>query len=124
MNSSKEITTVLREILEDAGYSTCTMFTYEFKEDHAFFDEFIKSNQPNVIVYDIALPYTENYNLFKKLYARPLVKKIPFVLTTTNKSALESLVGKTKTHELVGKPYDLEEILQSIKEAYAKNKES
>jgi hypothetical protein len=39
------------------------------------------------------------------------------VLTTTNKKRLEELVGATDAFEIVGKPYDLEMIVQAVKTA-------
>lgn len=118
MNTSKEITEMLSHVLQDAGYRTCTTYTYLFKGEEEEFDEYIEANDPDIILYDIAPPYRENYFLFEALYARKSANKIPFILTTTNKNALESFVGKTQTHELIGKPFDLQEILDSIKKAY------
>jgi hypothetical protein len=39
------------------------------------------------------------------------------VLTTTNKKRLEELVGATDAFEIVGKPYDLEQIVNAVKVA-------
>jgi len=39
------------------------------------------------------------------------------LLTTTNKRVLESLVGPTDAIEIVGKPYDLDRIVTSVKSA-------
>jgi len=118
MNTSKEITDMLTEVLTDAGYTTISTFTYVFKDDQKMFDEYVKVNAPDVIVYDVAPPYRENYFFFEELYDHPIVKKIPFILTTTNKKALESFVGNTATIELIGKPFDLQEIIDAIKRAY------
>jgi hypothetical protein len=39
------------------------------------------------------------------------------VLTTVNKAALDLLVGPTPAFELVGRPYDLDHILQAVHRA-------
>lgn len=114
MNTSKEITQMLEEIIEDAGHTTCSIFTYEFKNQEEEFDAYVNQHKPDVILYDIAPPYKENYLLFIRLSERKHAKGIPFVLTTTNKEALETIVGSTPTHELIGKPYDLQEIIDAI----------
>jgi DNA-binding response OmpR family regulator len=115
MNTSKEITQMLQELLRIEGFSTCTLFTYELKNNEVYFDEYVKVNRPDVILYDIAIPYEENYFLFKHISSRKSAKKIPFVLTTTNKRVLDKLVGKTEAFEVIGKPYDLKEITDAIK---------
>jgi len=122
INTSREIVEVLQELFESEGYKTCGTFTYLYKGNESHFDNFIDQNKPDVIVYDIALPYESNYKLFKKLSEKMKEKKIPFVLTSTNKAALESIVGKTKTYELVGKPYDMQEILDAVRRSLKEKK--
>ena len=120
MNTSKEITDMLCEVLGDEGFETISTFTYAFKDNQSLFDEYVKVNKPDVIVYDIAPPYRENYFFFEQLYSRASAKSVPFVLTTTNKDALESFVGNTVTLELIGKPYDLQEIIDAVEKAFTK----
>jgi hypothetical protein len=43
------------------------------------------------------------------------------VLTTTNRTVLELLVGPTNSIELIGRPFDLETIVQGVKRALASN---
>jgi DNA-binding response OmpR family regulator len=123
INTSKEIVEVLQELFESEGYKTCGTFTYLYKGNESHFDEFIEQNKPDVIIYDIALPYKDNFELFKKLSEKMKENHIPFILTTTNKVALESIVGKTNTHELVGKPYDMQEIVDAVHRALKEKNE-
>ncbi len=117
LNTSKEITNVLAVVFREEGHETCESFTYLYRGDDKSFDKFIAECNPDVIIFDIAIPYEENYDLFKKLSQRDCVKHTPFILTTTNKAVLEKLVGKTSSHELVGKPYDLKQIVSAAERA-------
>jgi DNA-binding response OmpR family regulator len=120
MNSSQEITEILLETLRQEGITANAIFTHELKGKEERFDEFMLLNKPSVIIYDIALPYEENYKLFKRLIRRSSARGVAFVLTTTNKEALESLVGKTKAFEIIGKPFDLNILVNAVKSAYSK----
>lgn len=120
MNSSREITDVLSEVFKRAGFNTTDIFTYKFKNGDVDFEEFVENNKPNVIVYDIAIPYKDNYELFQSLLAKDVAKDIPFILTTTNKKALEEIVGETMAIEIVGKPFDMNHLVDIVKNASSK----
>lgn len=104
--------------MEAEGYQTNITFTYLLKENEQKIDEFITIHKSQIIIYDIALPYEENYELFNRLRRIKSIRGISFILITTNKSVLESLVGKNSAYEIVGKPYGLCEIINAARNAY------
>ena len=72
----------------------------------------IEAAAPDVIVFDVALPYEANWQIAMNLQADPRVR-VPFVLTTTNAIAVRRLIGRDLI-ELVGKPYDLDTLYDVI----------
>lgn len=121
LNTSLEVTTLLVEILQDEGYDASYAYIVEIKHRMIKLSELIKSSQPNLIIYDIALPYEENWNFFKKMRESSLLKDCKVILTTTNKHILESLVGPTDTLEIIGKPFDLDILLKLVKSKLKKS---
>jgi len=73
---------------------------------------FIERTAPDVVVFDVAVPYEVNWRVASDLQADPRVR-IPFVLTTTNATAVRRLIGRDLI-ELVGKPYDLDALYDVI----------
>ena len=76
---------------------------------------------PDVIIYDIALPYEENWTFFRLLQTSESLKAMQWVLTTTHRKRLMELVGEVgEVHEIVGKPYDLKQIVDAVKAALSR----
>jgi DNA-binding NarL/FixJ family response regulator len=77
----------------------------------------VHTHDPAVIIYDISIPYDKNWTFLRLLLDSESMHRRKVVLTTTNKKRLEELVGATDAFEIVGKPYDLEMIVQVVKTA-------
>lgn len=118
LNTSPDTVDLLRRALEQAGIVTVTAFTYEIRDGEVDFDSFIRQHNPDVIVYDIAPPYDANWKLFQHISGMASVVGRRFVVTTTNKVQVETLVGRDqRVYEVIGKPADLGLIVRAVKEA-------
>jgi DNA-binding NarL/FixJ family response regulator len=80
--------------------------------------DFVSEHEPDVIIYDVALPYEENWRFLRLLQTSEVLKDRKWVITTTHKQRLEELVGETgEVFEIVGKPYDVQQIMNAVKTA-------
>jgi DNA-binding NtrC family response regulator len=118
INSSEDTVDMLRTCLQQKGFtSVVTMHVDEIKRGQTDFIEFLTQHNPGVLVYDIAIPYEENWNFLNLLMSSEEMRGRRVVVTTTNKKVLESLVGETDAIEVHGKPYDLDQIAKSVEAA-------
>lgn len=120
INSSDDTVEMLRTCLQQEGFtSVVTGHVTDIKRGRTDFTEFLAQHDPQVLVYDISIPYKENWSFLRLLMGSEEMNGRRVVVTTTNKKVLESFVGKTDAIEIHGKPYDLQEIVQSVEAAAA-----
>lgn len=82
--------------------------------------DFVRRHRPDVIVFDVSFPYDHNWMRYREFRQADGVRDIPIVLTTTNTKALHDIVGATEALEIVGKPYDLDELATVVKRVLSK----
>jgi DNA-binding response OmpR family regulator len=116
MDSSADTLDLLRQYLEFHGFEVETCNLARLRSEGADVAEAIARARPDVVVFDIALPYEVNWALCASLREDPRVD-VPFVLTTTNRAAVERLTGARDVVEILGKPYDLEQFVHAVQAA-------
>jgi CheY-like chemotaxis protein len=120
LNTSPDTVELLRIALEFAGLQTASAYTYQLRDGEVDVTAFMDLHRPDVIVYDIAPPYDANYELFLNLRSTPAVRGCPVVVTTTNAPYVQQLVGREhRVYEVIGKPFDLDAIVQAVLQAVA-----
>jgi DNA-binding NtrC family response regulator len=118
INSNDDTVEVLRVALERAGFNTVGGNVPDIKTGKMDFLAFLKQHEPAAVIYDISLPYLENWTFLQLVLNTEAAQGCKFILTTTNKSALQHLVGQeTNVFEIAEKPYDFEAVLDAVKEA-------
>jgi CheY-like chemotaxis protein len=120
-NASDDTVELLRTALESQGFHTVVGHIPDVKSGELDLVAFIKHHTPAVIVYDISPPYDANWTFLRLVQNLEPVKGRPFVITTTNKPALDKLVGETEALEIIGKPYDLAQVVDAVRAALARS---
>ena len=118
INSTPDIVDLLRIAFEQAGLTVVSALTHQIREGGVDLEHLVRQHQPRVIVYDIAPPYEPNWHLFQHIAAMPIMAGRQFVITSMNVRHVEGLAGPQQhVYEIVGKPFDVGQIVQAVREA-------
>lgn len=115
VDTSEELADLFRLIVESEGCRTVVTYVPDLKRGQPDPETFLREYNPRVLLWDIAIPYQENWEFFRQTCQSEAGQGRGYVLTTTNKAALETLVGPTPAIEIVGKPFDLEELAHALR---------
>lgn len=116
INACDDTVEMVQRMLDASGFEVLVGCHFaDLKKGKIAFVPFLTKHEPDVVVFDISPPYLENWNLFKMLRADKAMEGRGLVLTTTNKDRLDEAVGHdSAAFEIVGKPYDLDQIKTAI----------
>ena len=117
VNTSVDLAQMLAEAAQEEGYRTVTAWVSEFRAGRQDLAAFLREHEPDAVIWDVAIPYAENWALLERVRTDAASRNRHFVVTTTNKQALEAFVSTTDAHEIVGKPYDLDELVAAVRGA-------
>jgi DNA-binding NarL/FixJ family response regulator len=79
---------------------------------------FLEAHDPRVIVYDLPCPFERHWNFLRLLRQADARRKRIWILTTTDKKALDAAVGASGVVEIVfGEPYSVGEVVDAVRHA-------
>jgi CheY-like chemotaxis protein len=114
-NASDDTVEMLKVLLSERGCRAIAGRVDDVKSGELDFIAYLETHRPDAIIWDIAPPYDRNWNFFKLLRLVGPLENCSIVLTTTHKHHLDSLAGEqTGAIEIVGKPYDLGVIVDTV----------
>ena len=114
VDSSEDIVALVADVLKDEGWQAVTHVT-PATEGPAPTIDFLTQAQPQACIYSVSLPYAASWANFQAV--RDAMPGCAWVVTTTNKRALDAIVGPTESLDIWGKPFDLDQVVASVRRA-------
>jgi DNA-binding response OmpR family regulator len=79
---------------------------------------YLDTHEPDLVIFDISPPYKANWAFFKTVRESRAMEGRGVVLTTTNRKRLHEAAGpESEALDIVGKPYDLDQLTIAIQAA-------
>ena len=114
-NSRAEFIDALREALDRDGLPTATALLAEIQDGTLDLVAFLEGHDPRVIVYDLPRPFERHWNFLGLLRQTDALRKRTWILTTTDKKALDAAMGASGVVETVfGEPYSVGEVVEAV----------
>ena len=122
-NSMDDLLDMLRIEFADHGFRPVTARLVDIQSGMLDLLAFVKEHAPVAVVYDIPRPYEANWNFLRLLRETESLQDLVWVITTTNKEALEGAVPKTNALEVVlGKPYTVEQVIAAVRHGLSRDR--
>lgn len=114
-NSRPEFIEALRLALERGGFTTSSAHLADIQSGALDLLRFVQKHDPQLIVYDLPRPYEPHWNILRLLKDMRSLDGAAWVLTTTDKAALEQAVGAGGVVEIIfGEPYGVEDVVSAV----------
>jgi CheY-like chemotaxis protein len=117
LNDSAPVLNMLCNWLQEHGHHCETALLADMPHAHDEVGPFIQKHRPDVVIYDVGMPYSSSWDLLEVIRAAPALQSQPFVITTPNKRKLEQAVGATSALEIGGPDSDLRRLLKAVEAA-------
>jgi CheY-like chemotaxis protein len=117
LNDSARVLKMLCDWLQRRGHHCDTALLADMPQAHEEVGRFILKHRPDVVIYDVGMPYASSWDLLEVIRTSPALKGQPFVITTPNKRKLELAVGQTSAVEIGGREDDLRRVYKAVEAA-------
>lgn len=109
-NDSLDVLETLRHAFVAHGHRVETVQLSLVRNASEVPREMVEKHRPDVIVFDVGIPYQSNWDFLEALHLTNALDGVPVVVTTANKAMLNRLVGPTDALEMAGLQQDLDAI--------------
>jgi DNA-binding NarL/FixJ family response regulator len=115
-NSRSDFIERLRAALEADGFEAVGAHLADIQSGTLDLVAFVDRYHPDAIVYDLPRPYESHWNFLRLLKETDSLKDRTWVLTTTDKEALEAAVGASSVIEIIfGEPYGVADVVVALR---------
>jgi DNA-binding response OmpR family regulator len=118
-DASNDTVEMVRRMLDASGLG-CLVGCHvsDLKKGALDFARYLDAHEPDVVILDISPPYRANWDFIKTLRESRAMEGRGVVLTTTNRKRLNEATGAdSEPFDIVGKPYNLEQIKTALQTA-------
>jgi len=123
-NSRPDFIEALRVALEADGFTTACAHLADIQNGMLDLLAFVHRHKPELIIYDLPRPYESHWNFLRLLKETDSLKAATWVLTTTDKKALEAAVGASGVVEIIfGEPYGVTDVVTAVGKAFPETPE-
>jgi CheY-like chemotaxis protein len=113
LNSNDDLVRLIRETLHDEGYLTMQHHIAHLRDGNVDITSFFEDRDPSVIIYDLAAPFTLNWQFFQILREHRAMKGRHVILTTNNAAALKEMCN-VDALQVVGSDKDLAALVDAV----------
>jgi len=118
-NSRPTFIEALRVALEADGFTTASAHLADIQNGTLDLLAFVHLHKPELIIYDLPRPYESHWNFLRLLKETDSLKGATWVLTTTDKKALEAAVGASGVVEIIfGEPYGVTDVVAAVSKRF------
>ena len=118
LNSRSDFIEALCAALEADGFDAVGAHLADIQSGTLDLVAFVDRHRPDAIVYDLPRPYESHWNFLRLLKETDSLKGRTWVLTATDKEALEAAVGASDVVEVIfGEPYGVADVVSALRRA-------
>ena len=118
LNSNDDTVEMLRMMLEHEGMVAVSAHVDDIRRGVFDFSGFLSEHNPQVIIFDVVPPYDRCWLMLEHLRNIPSTSGKRWVITSTNPQRVKEIAhAEDPVYEIIGKPYDLQIIVDAVKKA-------
>jgi CheY-like chemotaxis protein len=116
-NSSVATIELLEAALEQVGLRVDGVLMQDVRNGRIDLESFVERHDPAVVLFDVAPPYEDNWQLFQAIRSHPAMAHRRFVVTSTDAATVADLAREARLVAIAAKPFDLDAVITATQRA-------